>query len=153
MANSPSEWEEGIAKVTLFGTNLTAPTTIFIGCSTLKPSEVTKKTTSKQFGEAEPTEGNGWKRIELNKEEGEWEKSLAEGESGKTKYTYKKEVKFEKLTGGEYLLETFGVFEKAKASESGKFLGYGKMEPKATINSGAELKIEAKKLVVEFEVA
>lgn len=145
------EWEEGILKATILKTNLTAPTTIFIGLSTLKPSEVTKKTTAKEFGEKEPTEGNGWARIELSTEAAEWALTKAEGETGFTKLAYKKAVKFKKLTAGEYALETFGVFEKKTAAEAGKFLAYGKMEPKQTINSSTELEIAVEKLIIEAE--
>lgn len=152
MANSLNEWEEALAKATLLKTNLTAPVKVFIGCSTLKASEVTKKLTTKEFGEKEPKESAAWKRIELSTEAADWKVTKAEGETGKTKYTYEKEVKFEKLTSEEYKLETFGLFSELAPTALCKFLGAGKMEPIATINSGSELKIEAGKLIVEFEV-
>ena len=130
----------------------------YLGLSTYKPTELTKAITAKQFGEHEPTEANGWVRVELDTIE--WEKTKGEGETGFTKWVNKNEIKgaggageFKKLTGGEYLLETFGILPKAKQTEdlTTKITLFGTLATKQTINTGSELKLPAKSLVIEAE--
>ena len=149
--------EESVLEYLLAKKELTA-TKAYLGLSTYKPSELTKIITAKQFGEKEPTEANGWVRVELDTIE--WEKTKGEGETGFTKWVNKNEIKggggageFKKLTAGEYLLETFAAVPKAKQSEdeTTKILFYGTITTKVTINSASELKIAAKALVVEAE--
>lgn len=130
----------------------------FLGLSTYKPSELTKAITAKQFGEKEPTEANGWVRVETDTIE--WEKTKGEGETGFTKWVNKNAIKgaggageFKKLTAGEYLLETFGILPLAKQSEDAatKIRVYGTMATKLTVNSASTVEVAAKALVIEAE--
>lgn len=137
-----------------------APTAIkaYLGLSTLKPSELTKKVTAKEFGEKEPTEANGWVRIQMDT--AEWTKTKAEGETGFTIWENKNEIKggggageFKKLTAGEYLLETFALLPLGKQSEDAatKISVFGTLTTKITVNSASECKIAAKALKIELE--
>jgi hypothetical protein len=128
-------------------------TKAYIGLSTL--AAPTKKTTAKEFGEAEFKEAEGWKRIEVDTIE--WETVKAEGATGFTIFKNKNAIVFEKITGAEEkTLETFAILEKAKQSEDaaeskGIFL-FGKLTTKVTINKATtEFSIPAKELVIECE--
>lgn len=130
----------------------------YLGLSTYKPSELTKIITAKQFGEKEPTEANGWVRVEVDTIE--WEKTKGEGEVGYTKWVNKNAIKggggageFKKLTAGEYLLETAAILPLGKQSEDAatKISVYGTLTTKLTVNSASTLEVAAKALVFECE--
>lgn len=143
--------EEKALAVLLEKTTWTA-TKSYIGLSTFKPAELTKKTKAKEFGEHEPTEANSWARIEVDTIV--WEKTKAEGETGATKWVNSTAITFKKLTGGEYLLETFALLPTAKQTEDAAepILVYGKLTTKVTINSATtEFTVPAKGLEIEAE--
>ena len=133
-------------------------TKAYFGVSTYKASELTKKIKAKEFGEHEPTEANGWVRVELDTIE--WEKTKGEGETGATKWVNKNAIKgaggageFKKLTAGEYKLETWAIIPDAKQTEDGAepILVFGTLSKAATINNASTLEIAAKELVIECE--
>jgi hypothetical protein len=149
--------EESILEYLLAKKELTA-IKAFLGLSTLKPSQLTKIITAKEFGEKEPTEANGWVRVELDTIE--WEKTKGEGETGFTKWVNKNAIKgaggageFKKLTAGEYLLETVAILPLAKQSEdaTSKISAFGKLTTKITINSASTLEVAAKAIEIEVE--
>lgn len=145
--------EEALLKGTIVGSTYTAPTKLYVGLSIYKPSELKKSTTGTEFETKEPTTGNGWKRIEIKAEAAQWEAiekgEGIEGSNTPTKYKNKNAVKFEKLTGGEYLLETFAICD---ALTAGNILYFGKLTTKVTINTATtEFTIPAKELLVEAE--
>ena len=120
----------------------------YLGLSTLAPSALKKTTTAKEFGEHEPTEGNGWVRKTASSIG--WTKELGTGTEGEAIYRKWKNtgaVTLSTLTGGEYKLETVAVLEKAKQTEDpaenkGIWL-FGKLVTPVTINvatSGFEFK-------------
>ncbi len=135
-----------------------AETKCYLGLSTYTAAELTKIITAKQFGEKEPTEANGWVRVQMDT--AEWEKTKGEGETGYTKWVNKNEIKggggageFKKLTAGEYACKTFALLPLAKQSEDAatKILVFGTLTTPLTINSAAEVKCAAKALVIECE--
>src|SRR5580693_6172727 len=124
--------EEKALNVILKAETWTASTKLYLGLSSLKPSELLKKTTAKEFGEKEPEEAHSWRRVEISgSEKPGWEVTKGEAETGFTKYVNKNAIKtgteaweFAKLTSGvtEIKLETFAICEKLKASEAGNIL-------------------------------
>ena len=134
----------------------------YLGLSTLKPSELVKKTTAKEFGEKEPTEATEWIRLEVDTIE--WTKTKGELETGATIWENKNAIKgaggageFKKLKAGsaEYLLETFAILEKAKpsedAAESKGIYVFGKLTTKFTVGPASEVNIAAGALKIECE--
>lgn len=130
----------------------------FLGLSTLKPSQLLKKTTAKEFGEKEPTEANGWVRVEVDTIE--WTKTKGEGETGATVWENKNVIKgaggageFKKLTAGEYLLETFAILPKAKQTEDAatKIGVFGALTVKITVNSASTLEVAVGAIKFECE--
>ena len=133
----------------------------YLGLSTISPTSLLKSTTAKEFGEHEPTEGNGWVRIETDNIE--WTKKEEAGNESEAKATYwtnKNAIKgaggageFKKLTGGEYKLETFAILAEAKASadasESKGIYVFGKLTTPITVNSASTIEIAAGELKVE----
>lgn len=127
----------------------------YLGVSALKPTELTKKTTAKEFGEKEFKEAEGWARVEIDAIE--WEVEKAEGETGFTKFKNKNAITLSKITGAEEkTLETFAVLEKAKqtedaASSAGIYV-FGKLTTKVTLNKAiTTFEFAPKELVIECE--
>lgn len=156
-------FEELVLEAVLAKKEITARKS-YLGLSTLKvgsgAGELSKKTTGKEFGEKEPTEANGWVRVELDTIE--WTKTKAEGATGYTIWENKNAVKgaggageFKKLTAGEYKLETFAVIEKAKQSEdvaeSKEILVFGSLTTPITVNNASTLELAAGALKIELE--
>src|ERR1700680_1631788 len=122
------------------------------------PAAPTKKTTEKEYKEAEVTEANGWKRPELDALEYEIA-TKAEGATGFTILKNKnaivlvsavKEIKEERK------LETFVVKKEAlqasdAANTTNVFL-FGKLTIPVTLNEAtSKFEIPAKELIVECE--
>lgn len=135
-------------------------TKTYLGLSTLKASELLKKTTGKEFGEHEFKESEGWARLEADTIA--WTVTKAEGETGFTIFENTSEIKggggageFKKITGSEEkTLETFAIIEEtagAKNTEESKILAFGTLTTKITVNKASTLIINAKSLKFECE--
>jgi hypothetical protein len=134
-----------------------AKTKSWMGLSSLKPSELTKKVTEKEFGEKEVTEANGWKRPQLSNIE--WTVKKGEGETGFTTFENKNAIEFIKAVKEikeERKLETITVKKEEKQAndktESKNLFLNGKLTTPITVNEAtAKAEFAAGELKLECE--
>ena len=133
-----------------------AITKVYLGLSSYTAAELTKKIKGKEFGEHEPTSGNGWARVEVSgSEKPGWTVTKSETEKGFTIFENKNAIKtgteafeFKKVTGGEVTCRTFGIFD---ASTEGNALAFGTLEVPVLVTSAVTLELAAKALKFECE--
>ena len=149
-------YEEAVLKHALLGTEIATVSKVYLALTT---AAIEKKMTSATIT-GEPTEGNGWKRVETSgSEKPGWEVATkAEGATGYTILKNKNEIKtgseafeFKKLSAGEYKLEYWAFCTSGTVGGAGEVLLFGKLGAAITITSASELKAVAKELVLEVE--
>ena len=152
MSPASLAYEEAVLKHALFGTEIATVSKVYLALCT---EAIEKKMTGSTI-KTEPTEGNGWKRIEISgSEKPGWEVATkAEGATGFTILKNKNEIKtgteayeFKKLSAGEYKLE-YWAFVTSGTVGAGEVLLFGKLGAAITITSASELKAVAKELIL-----